>query len=103
MLATVSVRPSPAPPRVALVTGGGTGLGRAAAHRLAADGLACVIAGRRAEPIERTASECRDAGGIAIAVTGDVSAADGRERTLGQCIDAFGRLDVLVNNAAGSA
>jgi len=89
--------------RVALVTGGGTGLGRAAAHRLAADGLACMISGRRAEPIERAVDECREVGGAAASITGDVSTADGRKRMLQACVEAFGRLDVLVNNAAASA
>jgi NAD(P)-dependent dehydrogenase (short-subunit alcohol dehydrogenase family) len=88
--------------RVALVTGGGTGLGRAAAHRLSAAGLACVIVGRRLEPLERVVAECEERGGSAVAVTADVAAEEDRVRALTACTDAFGRLDVLVNNAAAS-
>ena len=66
MLGGMSAPPAPrAQHRVALITGGGTGLGRAAAHQLAADGLACVVTGRRPEPIERVVAECRDAAGVA--------------------------------------
>ena len=83
--------------RVILVTGGGTGLGRAAATELAACGAKVVIAGRREEVLAETAAEI----GPAVSyVAGDVRSADA-ERIVGACLERHGRLDVLVNNAGG--
>jgi len=82
--------------RVVLVTGGGTGLGRAAAAELRACGAEVVICGRRAEVLERTAAELG-----AHAVAGDVREPDDAERIVRFALERFGRLDVLVNNAGG--
>jgi NAD(P)-dependent dehydrogenase (short-subunit alcohol dehydrogenase family) len=82
--------------RVALVTGGGTGIGRATALRLAKEGAAVAVSGRRSEPLEETVSA---AGGRALAVAGDASVEVDAERMVSETIAAFGRLDVLVNNA----
>jgi meso-butanediol dehydrogenase / (S,S)-butanediol dehydrogenase / diacetyl reductase len=80
--------------RVALVTGGGTGIGAAAARRLAADGYAVAVTGRRSGPIEEVAAEV---GGLAIvADTGIESDAD---RAVAETVDRFGGLDALVLNA----
>ena len=84
--------------RVTLVTGGGTGLGRAAAHELAACGATVVIAGRRAEVLEQTAGEI---GPSASFVAGDVREPPDAERIVRTCLERHGRLDVLVNNAGG--
>jgi citronellol/citronellal dehydrogenase len=84
--------------RVALVTGGGTGLGKAAAAELARCGARVVIAGRRAEVLEAAVGEI---GPRATAVTGDVRDPDDAERLIRATLDAHGRLDVLVNNAGG--
>jgi meso-butanediol dehydrogenase / (S,S)-butanediol dehydrogenase / diacetyl reductase len=82
--------------RVALVTGGGTGIGAATARRLAADGYAVAVTGRRREPIEAVAAEV---GGLAIqADTGD---ADAAARTVAETVERFGGLDALVLNAGG--
>jgi NAD(P)-dependent dehydrogenase (short-subunit alcohol dehydrogenase family) len=81
--------------RVALVTGGGTGIGRATALRLARDGYAVAVAGRRREPIAAVADEV---GGLAVA--GDHADEADAERMVAATIERFGRLDVLVNNAA---
>ena len=82
--------------RVMLVTGGGTGLGRAAARELTACGATVVIAGRRAEPL----AEAADAIGASY-VVGDVREDADAERIVRTCLDRHGRLDVLVNNAGG--
>ena len=68
--------------RCALVTGGGTGIGRSAALALAADGYAVVLAGRRAEPIEAVAAEVAAAGGRALAVAGDLAVPDDAARAV---------------------
>src|SRR5829696_9639119 len=82
--------------RVVLVTGGGTGLGRAAAAELAACGAEVVICGRREEVLQRTAAEIG-----ALAVAGDVRQPADAERMVRFALERFGRLDVLVNNAGG--
>jgi citronellol/citronellal dehydrogenase len=82
--------------RVVLVTGGGTGLGRAAATELRACGAEVVISGRRAEVLDATAAELG-----AHAVAGDVREAEDAERMVRFALDRCGRLDVLVNNAGG--
>ncbi len=84
--------------RVTLVTGGGTGLGRAAAHELAACGATVVIAGRREEVLEQTVGEI---GPSASLVAGDVREPADAERIVRTCLERHGRLDVLVNNAGG--
>ena len=84
--------------RVTLVTGGGTGLGKAAARELAACGARVVIAGRREEVLAGAASEI---GSAASYVVGDVRSNADAERIVRTCLDRHGRLDVLVNNAGG--
>jgi citronellol/citronellal dehydrogenase len=80
----------------ALVTGGGTGLGRAAATELVACGARVLVAGRRGEVVEAAASEigCEWA-------TGDVRSPEDAARLVDTAVDRFERLDVLVNNAGG--
>jgi NAD(P)-dependent dehydrogenase (short-subunit alcohol dehydrogenase family) len=85
--------------RVALVTGGGTGIGRATALALAADGLAVVVAGRRPEPVQEVAAEVESAGGQALAVSGDVSVPEGAAAVVRAAVDTFNALHVVVNNA----
>jgi citronellol/citronellal dehydrogenase len=82
--------------RVVLVTGGGTGLGRAAAAELRACGAEVVISGRRREVLEEAAAELG-----AHAVAGDVREVEGADRTVRFALERCGRLDVLVNNAGG--
>lgn len=85
--------------KVALITGGGSGIGRATALRLAADGARVFLAGRREEPLRRVADEVAAARGTAAFRTADV-ADDASVRTLVRvAIETFGGLDVLVNNA----
>ena len=85
--------------RVALVTGGGTGIGRATALALASDGMAVVIAGRRPEPLQEVAAEIEAAGGRAVAASGDLSVPDDAASAVNGAVEAFGGLHVVVNNA----
>jgi NAD(P)-dependent dehydrogenase (short-subunit alcohol dehydrogenase family) len=86
--------------RVAVVTGGGRGIGRALSEGLAAAGAAVVDASRTLDACEEVAAAIRSAGGRARAVAADVAVAADRARLVDEAVAAFGRLDVLVNNAA---
>jgi NAD(P)-dependent dehydrogenase (short-subunit alcohol dehydrogenase family) len=85
--------------RVALVTGGATGIGKACATALAAEGARVVISGRREKLGEEAAAEIRAAGGDALFVRADVSRRADIEALLERTIAAYGRLDFAVNNA----
>jgi citronellol/citronellal dehydrogenase len=85
--------------QVALVTGGGTGLGRATALELAACGARVTVAGRRLEPLEETARACEDGRGAAVAC--DVREEDQVEALVDGVLEREGRIDLLVNNAGG--
>lgn len=85
--------------QTALVTGGGTNLGRQAAGELLACGADVVIAGRREEVLEEA---CAALGGERVSwVSGDIREADDAARIVGEVLARHGRLDVLVNNAGG--
>lgn len=85
--------------RAALVTGGGTGIGRAAALAYARDGAKVVVAGRRIAEIETVAQEIINAGGEALAVSADVSNEDDVRRLIDTTVERYGRLDTAFNNA----
>jgi NAD(P)-dependent dehydrogenase (short-subunit alcohol dehydrogenase family) len=89
--------------RIALVTGAGSGIGRASATALAAVGYHVVLAGRRAEPLEETAARCRMAGPEPLVHVTDLT----DQASVAALFDAvrarFGRLDVLFNNAGRGA
>lgn len=89
--------------KVALVTGGSLGLGKAVAARLAQEGASVVIAARGRELLEQVAADMRAAGGRVTAVQADVSSAADCTRLVEETTRAFGRLDILVNNAGTSA
>jgi len=84
--------------KLALVTGGGTGLGRQFALTLAQARATVIIAGRRVEPLEQTAAAIRDLGGTAHCIALDVADA-ASVRSAFETIAAIGALDVVVNNA----
>jgi len=86
--------------KIALITGGGTGIGRAAAVALAGAGFTVVVTGRRLEPLEATAAE---AGHDAVALACDVRDAPSVESLFVEIETRFGRLDLLFNNAGISA
>ncbi|TCT10639.1 NADP-dependent 3-hydroxy acid dehydrogenase YdfG [Tepidamorphus gemmatus] len=85
--------------RIAMVTGAGTGVGKAVALGLARAGYAVVLAGRRQQPLDETRAEIESAGGTAIAVPTDVSDAGSVANLFATTRQRFGRLDVLFNNA----
>ncbi|MBF6619038.1 MAG: SDR family NAD(P)-dependent oxidoreductase [Patulibacter sp.] len=87
--------------RVALVTGAGRGLGRAYARALAARGALVAVNNRSGEPAERVVAEILASGGQAIACVGDLEAPGAAERAVAATVEAYGRIDVLVNNAGG--
>ncbi|MGI8867038.1 MAG: SDR family NAD(P)-dependent oxidoreductase [Rubrobacteraceae bacterium] len=82
-----------------LVTGAGSGIGRATAVALARKGAKLTLTGRREEPLEETAKLVGEAGGEARVVSGNVTDPAARERGVKAAVESFGGLDVLVNNA----
>jgi NAD(P)-dependent dehydrogenase (short-subunit alcohol dehydrogenase family) len=82
-----------------LVTGGGSGIGEATALAFGAEGASVAVNDARREAAEATAERIRAAGGRAIALPGDVSKGDECRRLVGETVQAFATLDVLVNNA----
>jgi len=90
--------------KVAIITGGSDGMGRAAAQRLAGEGARVAICGRRKEHLERAADAIRKAtGGHVLAQVADVSRAADVEALVSATVAQFGGLDILVNNAGTSA
>jgi len=85
--------------KVAIVTGGGSGIGEAIAMAFAREGARVAVAGRRPEPIRRVADAIGRAGGEALAVPSDVRRVADAEALVGATLGRFGRLDILVNNA----
>jgi NAD(P)-dependent dehydrogenase (short-subunit alcohol dehydrogenase family) len=85
--------------KVALVTGGGTGIGEATVRLFARKGAAVVVTGRRKELLEQVAGAIQRAGGRALAVAGDVSDDAHVRSAVAQAVQAFGTLNILVNNA----
>ena len=82
-----------------VITGGGTGLGRAMVRAMARAGADLVIAGRRTGPIEEAAAEAESLGVRAVSVATDVTDSAQVANLMKTCLDRFGKIDVLVNNA----
>jgi NAD(P)-dependent dehydrogenase (short-subunit alcohol dehydrogenase family) len=85
--------------KVAFITGGGTGIGRACARLFAQEGARVAVGGRRREPLEETVREISKSGGEAVAVTCDVTQRASVEGAIAEVLERFGRLDTLLNNA----
>lgn len=85
--------------KIALVTGGGTGIGRAIATVFSKEGARVAITGRRKELLEETLSKLNQKGKKAISIQGDVSQAEDAKRMVAETVKAFGGLNILVNNA----
>jgi len=91
------------PNKIALVTGAGSGVGRAVSLALQAEGYSVVLAGRRAAKLEQTAASASPSGGKMLVVPADVSNLEQVRALFGRTKEVFGRLDVLFNNAGVSA
>jgi NAD(P)-dependent dehydrogenase (short-subunit alcohol dehydrogenase family) len=89
--------------KVAIVTGAGSGIGRATALALLREGYSVVLAGRRSETLEQTAAEAGPAGPRARAIRADVSDASSVRELFDKTKEIFGRLDLLFNNAGTGA
>jgi NADP-dependent 3-hydroxy acid dehydrogenase YdfG len=85
--------------KIALITGGGTGIGEAAALALAAAGAKVAITGRRKERLDAVVAEIEKAGGTALAIQSDASKEADAFAAVAQCVAAFERLDILINSA----
>ncbi|MDQ4077055.1 MAG: SDR family oxidoreductase [Chloroflexota bacterium] len=85
--------------KVAIVTGGGTGIGEAVAKKLAQEGAKVVVAGLPDDPVEEVVKEIRSHGGEAAGYLGNVAEVEHARACVQKAIDEFGKLDVLVNNA----
>ena len=86
--------------RVALVTGGGRGIGKAIAMHLATEGVHVAVCGRTAEPLETTADTLRAQGVRSVAIVADLFHEAESARVVEQTVETLGGLDVLVNNAS---
>lgn len=86
--------------QVAIITGGGRGIGAAAAEQIAAMGGACVVVARSDDQVEAVAARLRSGGAQAIGVAGDVADSEQVEEIVESALDQFGRVDILINNAA---
>jgi 3-oxoacyl-[acyl-carrier protein] reductase len=89
--------------RVCVVTGASSGIGRATAVMLAREGAATLLVARGVEKLSVVARECSAAGGRAAPLALDITDPDAGERILSGCLQCFGRVDALVNNAGTSA
>lgn len=89
--------------KVALITGGGSGIGRETAALFAEEGARVVVADLNEDPAAETAERIRAGGGDATVVTGDVTATDDARRMVQAAVDAYEKLDVLVNCAGVSS
>ena len=85
--------------KVAIVTGGGSGIGQGIALALAEAGVNVVICGRRNEALEKTARTIEQAGGRVAIVQGDISQTSDVQRVVKAALDTFGQVDILINNA----
>ena len=86
--------------RIAIVTGSGSGIGRAVSLALNGDGYSVVLAGRRPEQLEKTAAQAVRLDAPALVVPTDVSKPEAVKTLFQKTLEAFGRLDLLFNNGA---
>ncbi|MBO5568365.1 MAG: SDR family oxidoreductase [Clostridia bacterium] len=87
--------------RVALITGGGSGIGKGCAKVLAEAGASIVIVGRRMNKLEEVKAEIEAAGGICACFSADLTSEGNCKAMVDFCVSTFGRLDILINSAGG--
>lgn len=85
--------------KVAIVTGGGAGIGEAICKKFANEGASVVVAGLPEDPVENVANEIQAQGGAAIAYKGDLSSYENAKECVKQAVEKYGKLDILINNA----
>lgn len=85
--------------KVAIITGGNSGVGAATAKLFAAEGATVVITARREAALEQVAKEIEEAGGTVLAVSTDISKPEDPEKLMDIVMERFGRIDILINNA----
>lgn len=85
--------------KTAIITGGNSGVGKATALLFAKEGANVVISARRAEPLEEVAAQIKEAGGTVLPVVTDISKVEDVKNLVAKALEAFGKIDVLVNNA----
>ena len=89
--------------KVAIITGGSEGIGKAAAHRMAEEGARVIIVARRPDVLEAAAQDIKKATeGTVLPMAGDVTETETINRVVKTALDSFGRIDILVNNAGVS-
>jgi len=88
--------------KVAIVTGGGRGIGQGIAYGFAKAGAKVVITSRKAQDLEATASEIRTFGGEALVVAAHLGKMEEIQRVVGTVMEKYGRIDILANNAGAS-
>jgi 3-oxoacyl-[acyl-carrier protein] reductase len=88
--------------KVAIVTGSSRGIGKAIATALAAEGSRVALCARTAETLEQTARSLTSGGAVVRAVPADLGSPDGPARLVAETVQAFGRVDILVNNVGGA-
>lgn len=89
--------------KVAIITGGGSGIGKSSALALVNEGYAVVVAGRRQDALQSTVEEAGDSGARMLAVQTDVSDPESVRNLFAKTVEAFGRVDLLFNNAGRGA
>jgi len=89
--------------KIALITGGGSGIGQAAALSLQGDGWTVVVTGRRKEELDKTVAMAKAGEGAVVAIAADVTKPDEVKRLFAEVVNTFSRLDFLFNNAGTGA
>ena len=85
--------------KVAIITGGNSGVGAATAEKFAKEGAKVVITARRAAQLEEVAAKIREMGGEVLPVCSDISKVEDAKRVVAETLAAFGKVDILINNA----
>lgn len=85
--------------KVAIITGGNSGIGEACALLFAKEGAKVVITARREAQLEEVAAKVREAGGDVLAVRTDISNSEDVKKMIDKTIEAYGKLDIIINNA----